>query len=134
MAGSADKKAVSILVPSKDPKKKKDGDKGGKDNGEVPALGGVGVPGTGNSKGAGKGGKKGKGGKDAVEPEELSEEDKALKEGLELAVTRVEDVEPGIGMFHWRMSWLFFIGSWNVSVGVQFEASSINSSTPFPTT
>lgn len=104
MAGSGDKKAVSIVVPSKDPKERKDGDKGRKDNGDVPALDGVGVPSSGNSKGVGKGGKKGKGGKDAVEPEELSEEDKALKEGLELAVTRVEDVEPGIGMFYLRMS------------------------------
>ncbi|CAN0372878.1 unnamed protein product, partial [Ectocarpus sp. 13 AM-2016] len=34
--------------------------------------------------------------KGVLEPEELSEEDKALKDGLELAVTRVGDKEPGI--------------------------------------
>ncbi|CAM9927372.1 unnamed protein product, partial [Hapterophycus canaliculatus] len=60
------KKAVSIMVPSKDPKEKKDGD-------------------------GGDGGGDKEGGKDILEPEELSEEDKALKEGLELAVTRVDD-------------------------------------------
>lgn len=92
-----DKKAVSITVPSKDPKKdKKDGDKD-KDKKEVTTLDGVG----GGGGDADKKKKKGttKGGKDILEPEELSEEDKALKEGLELAVTRVDDSEPGIGEF-----------------------------------
>lgn len=89
-----DKKAVSITVPSKDPKKK-DGDKdGGDGDKEVTTLDGVG--GGGAADGGPK--KKTKGGKDSIlEPEELSDEDKALKEGLELAVTRVDDTEPGIG-------------------------------------
>lgn len=93
------KKAVSILVPSKDPKEKKDGDGGGGGGDkEVPSLDGVGVGGAGDAnKGAPKKKGKTKGGKDILEPEELSEEDKALKEGLELAVTRVDDKEPGIG-------------------------------------
>ncbi len=89
-----DKKAVSIMVPSKDPKKK-DGDKdGGDGDKEVTTLDGGG--GGGAADGEPK--KKTKGGKDSIlEPEELSDEDKALKEGLELAVTRVDDTEPGIG-------------------------------------
>lgn len=96
MTDPSGKKAVKIMVPSKDkdPKDKKGGDDGGK---EVPTLDGVeGGEGGGGLK---KGKKKTKGGKDIVEPEELSEEDKALKEGLELAVTRVDDPEPGIGRF-----------------------------------
>ena len=93
------KKAVSITVPSKDPKKD-DGDKNGaggdgnKDK-EVTTLDGVGSGAGGDADKKKK--KKAKGGKDILEPEELSEEDKALKEGLELAVTRVDDSEPGIG-------------------------------------
>ncbi|CAM9204623.1 unnamed protein product, partial [Choristocarpus tenellus] len=81
-----DKKAVSIKVPSKDP--------AGKD----PALGDD--KGNASEKDSGaKGGPKkgvGKDGNPGVEEEELSEEDKALKEGLELAVARVEDPEHGI--------------------------------------
>lgn len=92
MADPADKKAVSITVPSKDPKKDKEGDKKGDGSGTT--LDGAGL----DAGGGDKGGKKTKGGlKDVLEPEELSEEDKALKEGLELAVTRVDDAEPGIG-------------------------------------
>lgn len=99
MADPADKNAVKIMVPSKDKKDDKDKKGGGGDKGgEVPTLDGVGV--EGGDGGAKKGKKKKtKGGKDIVEPEELSEEDKALKEGLELAVTRVDDPEPGIGRF-----------------------------------
>ena len=98
MADPADKKAVKIMVPSKD-KDTKDKKGGGDDGGgEVPTLDGVGF--DGGDGGAKKGKKKKtKGGKDIMEPEELSEEDKALKEGLELAVTRVDDPEPGIGGF-----------------------------------
>jgi len=89
-----DKKAVSIMVPSKDPKKK-DGDKdGGGGDKEVTTLDGVG--GGGAADGDPKT-KKSKGKDSILEPEELSDEDKALKEGLELAVTRVDDTEPGIG-------------------------------------
>lgn len=98
------KKAVSIMVPSKDPKKKdgdKDGGGGGGDK-EVTTLDGVGGAGGGD----GDQKKKKTKGKDGIlEPEELSDEDKALKEGLELAVTRVDDTEPGIG--GWSLSgWL----------------------------
>eukprot|EP00903_Cladosiphon_okamuranus_P015551 g14356.t1 len=85
------KKTVSIMVPSKDPEKD-DGKDGAGGNGDkdrdVTTLDGFGG-------GADKK-KNTKGGKDILEPEELSEEDKALKEGLELAVTRVDDSEPGI--------------------------------------
>ncbi|CAM9429485.1 unnamed protein product [Ectocarpus sp. 12 AP-2014] len=90
-----DKKAVSITVPSKDPKKKDGDDKDGGDKkkgGVTTTLDGIG----------GDGGKKTKktkaGTKGVLEPEELSEEDKALKDGLELAVTRVGDKEPGIAV------------------------------------
>lgn len=86
------------MVPSKEPKEKKDGDGGGGGGDkEVPSLDGVSAGGGDGSKGAPKKKGKTKGGKDILEPEELSEEDKALKEGLELAVTRVDDKEPGIG-------------------------------------
>lgn len=104
-----EKKAVSIMVPSKDPKKDdkdKDGDKD-KDK-EVTTLDGVG--GAAGDADKTKKKKKTKGGKDILEPEELSEEDKALKEGLELAVTRVDDSEPGIGevlLFYVRTSALY---------------------------
>lgn len=94
------KKAVSITVPSKDPKKddgKKDGGGGNGGDKEVTTLDGVGDGVVGGGDGDKKKKKKTKGGKDILEPEELSEEDKALKEGLELAVTRVDDSEPGIG-------------------------------------
>lgn len=96
---SEKKKAVSIMVPSKEPKKGdgKDGAGGdGNKDKEVITLDGVGGAGGDADK---KKKKKAKGGKDILEPEELSEEDKALKEGLELAVTRVDDSEPGIGEF-----------------------------------
>lgn len=94
MTDRADKKkAVAIKVPAKDPKHK-DGAGDDGDGSSKPAVNGAGKA-SGGDKGSGK--KRGKGGKDVVEPEELSEEDKALKEGLELAVTRVEDTEPGIG-------------------------------------
>lgn len=86
------KKAVSITVPSKDPKKK-DGDDEKKKGGVATTLDGVGGgDGKKTTKKTAKGGSKG-----VLEPEELSEEDTALKEGLELAVTRVNDKEPGIG-------------------------------------
>lgn len=90
------KKAVSIMVPSKDSKKddKDKGGGGGDGSKEVTTLDGIDAGGGGGAK---KKKKKTKGGKDILEPEELSEEDKALKEGLELAVTRVDDSEPGIG-------------------------------------
>lgn len=99
MSDPAGKKPVAIPVPSKDPKKSEEAaDGGGGAGGEedVPTMNGS--SGEEAKPGAKQGGKKGgKGGKDVVEPEELSEEDKALKEGLELAVARVEDPEPGIG-------------------------------------
>ncbi|CAN0042257.1 unnamed protein product, partial [Ectocarpus fasciculatus] len=89
------KKAVSITVPSKDPKKKDGDDKDGggdKKGGVATTLDGVGGDdGKKKTKKTAKAGSKG-----ILEPEELSEEDKALKEGLELAVTRVDDKEPGI--------------------------------------
>ncbi|CAM9663790.1 unnamed protein product, partial [Ectocarpus sp. 6 AP-2014] len=91
------KKAVSIMVPSKDPKKKDgddkdDGDKK-KEGGVTTTLDGVGGDGGKKKKKTAKAGTKG-----VLEPEELSEEDKALKDGLELAVTRVDDKEPGIAV------------------------------------
>lgn len=85
------KKAVSIMVPSKDPKKK-DGDDKKKEGGVTTTLDGVGGDGGKKTKKTAKAGTKG-----VLEPEELSEEDKALKDGLELAVTRVDDKQPGIG-------------------------------------
>lgn len=94
MSDPVGKKPVTIAVPSKDPpEKKKDKDKdqdGGRDNGGLPGATGSGSKST-KEKAKGKG----KVAKD--EPEELSEEDKALKEGLELAVMRADDPEPGIG-------------------------------------
>lgn len=96
MSGPTDKKPVAIKVPSKDSEKKKDdGAEDGGDKG-LPSMNGDSGKGEGVKSGA-KGKKGSKGGKDVVEPEELSEEDKALKEGLELAITRVEDSEHGIG-------------------------------------
>ncbi|CAB1108308.1 unnamed protein product [Ectocarpus sp. CCAP 1310/34] len=90
-----DKKAVSIMVPSKDPKKKDGDDKDGgdkkKEGGVTTTLDGVSGDGGKKTKKTAKGGSKG-----VLEPEELSEEDKALKDGLELAVMRVGDKEPGI--------------------------------------
>lgn len=103
MSDPAEKKAVSIKVPSKDPERKddtgKDGAGGGDGDGnKLPTMNGASGSGDSSQSGPKKGTKKAlKGGKDAPEPEELSEEDKALKEGLELAVARVEDPEPGIG-------------------------------------
>lgn len=95
MADPAGKKAVRIAVPSKD------GKEAGKEEGKEPPGGGdQGLP-NGGGVTTPRGGKKSNKNKDGKllpnEPEELSEEDKALKEGLELAVTRVGDTEPGIG-------------------------------------
>jgi 26S proteasome regulatory subunit N1 len=42
------------------------------------------------------GGKKKKNGKDKVDPDEMSEEDKALKEGLELAVLRLQEPDKAL--------------------------------------
>lgn len=95
MADRAEKSTVTIKVPSKDPKQKGGADAPDGDDGvdkDYLNFGGE------TSDRKEKTFKKGrKGGKDTAEPEELSEEDKALKEGLELAVTRVEDTELGIG-------------------------------------
>lgn len=98
---SGEKKAVTIKVPAKDPKHKDGAGGDDKSGGNGDGSSKTAANGVGDTSGGGKGGGKkgGKSGKDAVEPEELSEEDKALKEGLELAVARVEDSEPGIGMF-----------------------------------
>jgi hypothetical protein len=75
-----EEKAVKIAVPSKDPKPQEGGtsEEQGKDLKQDKRK---------------KGGKKEGNGE---EEEELNEEDKALKEGLELAVTRSSDVEAGI--------------------------------------
>lgn len=95
---SGEKKAVTIKVPAKDPKHKDGAGGDDKSGGNGDGSSKTAANGVGDTSGGGKGGGKkgGKSGKDAVEPEELSEEDKALKEGLELAVARVEDSEPGI--------------------------------------
>lgn len=92
MSDPVDKKSVKIAVPSKDPpEKKKDKDQdGGRENGGLPGT-------TGSGSKSAKEKVKGKGKVAKDEPEELSEEDKSLKEGLELAVMRADDPEPGIG-------------------------------------
>eukprot|EP00611_Tribonema_gayanum_P029823 TRINITY_DN8105_c0_g1_i1.p1 TRINITY_DN8105_c0_g1~~TRINITY_DN8105_c0_g1_i1.p1 ORF type:complete len:485 (+),score=197.98 TRINITY_DN8105_c0_g1_i1:248-1702(+) len=84
-APDAQKQAVSIKVPAKDPKKPDDGGKPLDKKEEQP-----------QDEKATKGKEKGKKEKKTGEPEELSEEDRLLKEGLELAVTRSSDTDPEI--------------------------------------
>ena len=54
------------------------------------------VSGAGKKGPAEKGGKGGKGGKDKPEADELSEEDQALKDGLELAVVRLQESDASL--------------------------------------